>query len=138
MTDPTFVEIAGLPLRPRQYVDGVSLVPLLKGGAQPERPLFWHYPHYSNQGGAPGGAVRLGDFKLIEWYEDMRVELFNLSDDPGEQHNLAAAMPAKAAALRRQLHEWRDSVKAAMPTPNPAFRPGTGTPEPKAKKQRAP
>jgi len=135
---PTFVEIAGLPLRPRQYVDGVSLVPLLKGGAQPERPLFWHYPHYSNQGGAPGGAVRLGDLKLIEWYEDMRVELFNLSDDPGEQHNLAAAMPAKAAALRRQLHEWRDSVKAAMPTPNPAFRPGTGTPEPKAKKQRAP
>ena len=52
--------MAGLPLRPRQHVDGVSLVPLLKGGTRPERPLFWHYPHYSNQGGAPGGAVRAG------------------------------------------------------------------------------
>jgi hypothetical protein len=115
--------MAGLPLRPRQHVDGVSLVPLLKGGAQPERPLFWHYPHYSNQGGGPGGAVRLGNFKLIEWYEDMRVELFNLSGDLGEQHNLAATMPDKADALRQQLHDWRQSVSADMPTPNPDYNP---------------
>jgi arylsulfatase A-like enzyme len=120
---PTFLEMAALPLRPRQHVDGVSLVPLLKGGAPAERPLFWHYPHYSNQGGAPGGAVRVGNFKLIEWYEDMRVELFNLSDDPGERHDLATAMPDKTAALRRQLHDWRESVKAAMPTPNPDYNP---------------
>ena len=102
---PTFLEMAGLPLRPRQHMDGVSLVPLLKGGVPAERPIFWHYPHYSNQGGGPGGAVRVGNFKLIEWYEDMRVELFNLSDDPGERHDLSAVMPDKATALRRQLHE---------------------------------
>jgi arylsulfatase A-like enzyme len=131
---PTFLEMAGLPLRPRQHVDGVSLVPVLKGGVQPERPLFWHYPHYSNQGGAPGGAVRLGNLKLIEWFEDVRVELFDLSADPGERHNLAAAMPDKAAALRRQLHDWRDSVNAAMPTPNPEFRPDSGISGPGAKK----
>jgi arylsulfatase A-like enzyme len=120
---PTLLEMAGLPLRPRQHVDGVSIVPLLKGGAQLERPLFWHYPHYSNQGGGPGGAVRVGDFKLIEWFEDMRVELFNLKDDLGEHHDLAAAMPERTAALRRQLHDWRQSLNAAMPTPNPDYNP---------------
>jgi arylsulfatase A-like enzyme len=120
---PTLLEIAGLPLRPQQHMDGVSLVPLLKGGTLAERPLFWHYPHYSNQGGGPGGAVRVGDFKLIEWFEDMRVELFNLREDVSEKHNLAAAMPEKAAALRRQLHDWRKDIKAAMPTPNPDYKP---------------
>jgi arylsulfatase A-like enzyme len=120
---PTFLEMAGLPLRPRQHVDGVSLVPLLKGRAAAERPLFWHYPHYSNQGGGPGGAVRVGNFKLIEWYEDRRAELFDLSDDVGERHDLAATMPERTAALRRQLHDWRQSVGAAMPTPNPDYNP---------------
>ncbi len=120
---PTLLQVVGLPLRPQQHVDGVSLVPLLEGGTMPERPLFWHYPHYSNQGGGPGGAVRVGDFKLIEWFEDMHVELFNLRDDLGEQHDLAAAMPEKAAALRKQLHDWRASVNAAMPTPNPDYEP---------------
>ena len=113
---PTFLEMAGLPLRPRQHVDGVSLVPLLKGGAPAERPLFWHYPHYSNQGGGPCGAVRLGDMKLIEWYEDDRVELYNLKNDLGENNDLAAKMPDKAAALRTMLHDWRKTVDATMPT----------------------
>jgi arylsulfatase A-like enzyme len=122
---PSLLEMAGLPLRPQQHLDGVSFVPLLKGGERPERSLFWHYPHYSNQGGSPGGAVRLGDFKLIEWFEDMRVELFNLQDDVGEHHNLAAQMPEKTAELRRQLHDWRQSVHAAMPTPNPDYTPPT-------------
>jgi arylsulfatase A-like enzyme len=122
---PTLLEIAGLPLRPQQHMDGVSLVPLLKSGTQPERPLFWHYPHYSNQGGGPGGAVRVGDFKLIEWFEDMRVELFNLREDVSEKHDLAAAMPEKVAALRRQLHQWREDINAAMPTPNPDYKPAT-------------
>jgi arylsulfatase A-like enzyme len=126
---PTFLEIAGLPLRPQQHVDGLSLVPLLKGGTRPDRPLFWHYPHYSNQGGGPGGAVRVGDFKLIEWFEDMRVELFNVRNDVGEQHDLAAAMPEKAAALRRQLQDWRKSLNAAMPVPNPDYKPAGSTPE---------
>ena len=75
------------------------------------------------QGGGPGGAVRVGDFKLIEWYEDMRVELFNLREDPGERHDLAAAMPDETAVLRQQLHAWRQRVNAAMPTPNLDYDP---------------
>jgi arylsulfatase A-like enzyme len=82
---PTFLNLAGLPARPAQHLDGVSITPLLKGETLPQRPLFWHYPHYSNQGGPPGGAIRLGDYKLIEHFEDRRVELYNLKDDPGEQ-----------------------------------------------------
>ncbi len=135
---PTFLEMAGLPLRPEQHMDGVSLAPLLRGGTRPERPLFWHYPHYSNQGGGPGGAVRVGDFKLIEWFEDMRVELFNLRDDPGERRDLAAQMPEKTAALRRQLRDWRQNIHADMPTPNPDYDPAADTPRrdgPKARKR---
>lgn len=120
---PTILQMLGLPLRPGQHLDGVSIVPALKGGTLPERPLFWHYPHYSNQGGAPHGAVRLGDFKLVEWYEDMGVSLFNLKDDLGEQHDLAKENPRKAAELEKLLHEWRQQVAAQMPTPNPNYRP---------------
>jgi arylsulfatase A-like enzyme len=125
---PTFLEIAGLPLRPAQHLDGVSLTPLLRGGSRPERPLFWHYPHYSNQGGGPGGAVRLGDYKLIEWYEDMHVQLFNLKDDVGERHDLASQMPEKVKVLRERLHAWRRSVDAQMMTPNPNYRPDAAKP----------
>jgi arylsulfatase A-like enzyme len=123
---PTFLEIAGLPLRPGQHMDGVSLVPLLRGGLRPERPLFWHYPHYSNQGGRPCGAVQLGEFKLMEWYEDMQVQLFNLREDLGERNDLAVRMPEKVASLRSQLHDWRQAVGAQMPTPNPDYRPDAG------------
>jgi arylsulfatase A-like enzyme len=134
---PTLLEIAGLPLRPEQHVDGVSLVPLLKGGTRPERPLFWHYPHYSNQGGGPGGVVRLGNYKLIEWFEDMRVELFDLRDDLSERRNLAAQMPEKTAALRQLLHEWRQNVHADMPTPNPDYDPAAVKPPQKKKGKKA-
>jgi arylsulfatase A-like enzyme len=120
---PTLLQMAGLPLRPEQHRDGVSLVPLLNGGDRPPRPLFWHYPHYGNQGGRPVGAVRDGDYKLIEWYEDMRVELYNVRDDMGEKHDLALQKPQEVTALRKQLHAWRDEVKAVMPTPNPAYKP---------------
>ena len=113
---PTILELAGLPLKPKQHLDGVGLLPLLKGAALPQRPLFWHYPHYSNQGGGPCGAVRLGDMKLIEWYEDDRVELYNLKNDLGENNDLAAKMPDKAEALRTMLHDWRKTVNATMPT----------------------
>ena len=113
---PTILEMAALPLRPDQHMDGVSLVPVLKGGTIAERPLFWHYPHYSNQGGGPCGAVRVGNLKLVEWYEDMRRELFDLKSDPEEKHDLAARMPEQAKALQQQLQDWRASVKATMPT----------------------
>jgi len=117
---PTMLEMAGLPLNPEQHVDGRSMVPLLKQvGRQEGRAFYWHYPHYGNQGGSPGGAVRVGDYKLIEFFEDNRVELYNLRTDLGEGNDLAAAMPEKAAELRQMLHDWRNEVGARMPTPNP-------------------
>ncbi len=120
---PTILQIAGLPPRPEQHCDGVSLVPLLRGeGHLPPRPLFWHYPHYGNQGGAPGGAVRVGPWKLIEWYEDGRVELFHLDNDLSEQHNLAEEHPEKVRELLALLRTWRKEVGAVMPTENPNYR----------------
>ena len=102
-------------------VDGVSLLPLLKGGSLPERALYWHYPHYGNQGGAPGAAIREGDWKLIEWYEDGRRELFNLREDLGEQKDLATSNSVEATALAAKLEAWRKDVGALMPTPNPDY-----------------
>ena len=80
---PTMLQLAGLPQMPKQHVDGVSLVPLLKGGEIEERDLFWHYPHYGNQGGEPSSIIRSGDWKLIYYHEDGRDELYNLADDIG-------------------------------------------------------
>ncbi|MFB3905769.1 MAG: sulfatase [Acidobacteriota bacterium] len=120
---PTFYEIAGIQALPAQ-VDGVSLVSVLKGAGRLARELlFWHYPHYSNQGGVPSGAVRTGEYKLIEFYEDGRVELFNLAADLGERRNLAARAPEKTKELRTLLKEWRSSVDAVMPLENPAYDP---------------
>ena len=118
---PTILEMAGLP---EQQVDGVSLVPLLKqtGGLKRDG-LYWHYPHYSNQGGKPGGAIRKGDYKLIEFYEDGKLELYNLKDDIGEKTDLASKMPQKAREMRDMLREWRKAVDAQMPTPNPSYKP---------------
>jgi arylsulfatase A-like enzyme len=115
---PTMLQMAGLPLKPNQHVDGVSLVPLLKGkGKLKRQAIYWHYPHYHGSGSKPSSAVRAGDYKLIEWYEDNSVELYNLKDDIGEQHDLAARMPQKAAELRKLLHRWLKRVKADVPTP---------------------
>jgi len=117
---PTMLDMAGLPLCPDRHRDGRSLFGLLRGGAGPgERALFWHYPHYGNQGGSPGGAVRFGDYKLIEFYEEDRIELYNLAADIGERRDLSARMADKANELRGKLHEWRDQVGAVMPAPNP-------------------
>jgi arylsulfatase A-like enzyme len=119
---PTLLELAGLTLDLAQHVDGVSLVPLLKGNEMRRgAPLFWHYPHYGNQGGAPCGAVRDGDWKLVEWFEDGSLELFNLRDDPSEHTNLAAKHPAQAQELLAKLTAWRTAAHALMPTPNPDF-----------------
>jgi len=117
---PTLLELAGIVPPPGQALDAVSLLPLLEAkGTIPERPFFWHYPHYSNQGGRPAGALRSGSWKLVEWFEDSRVELYDLASDPGEEKDLAAAQPEKAAALEKQLADWRLAVGAQMPTPNP-------------------
>ncbi len=114
---PTLLTMAGLPLKPEQHRDGVSLAPLLEGKKQElaPRPIFWHYPHYHGSGHRPAGAVRFGDFKLIEFFEDMRVELFHLKDDIAEKNDLSARMPEKTAELRRLLHDWRSRTGARMP-----------------------
>ena len=117
---PTMLEMAGLPLRPKQHVDGVSLVPLLKGkGKLKRKAIYWHYPHYHGSGNRPSGAVRAGDYKLIEWYENGAVELYNLRDDISEKNDLAKKMPEKATELRSMLRKWRGQVKAKMPESGP-------------------
>jgi arylsulfatase A-like enzyme len=117
---PTMLEMAGLPAKPEQHVDGVSLVPLLRQtGSTVARAIYWHYPHYGNQGGSPGSAVRIGDWKLIEFFEDHRLELYNLKNDLGEQHNLAVEQGKRAAGLHEKLKAWRAAVGARMPSPNP-------------------
>jgi arylsulfatase A-like enzyme len=121
---PTLLEAAGLPLMPEQHVDGVSLVPLFTGKRELDRDaLYWHYPHYGNQGGTPGSSVRAGDWKLIEFFEDGRLELYNLREDVGEEHNLAAELPGRTARLAGMLAAWRESVEAKIPQPNPDYVP---------------
>ncbi|WCJ58333.1 sulfatase [Fontisphaera persica] len=121
---PTILEIAGAPLRPGQVVDGESLVPLLRGSGSLKRTaLFWHYPHYHPGGATPYSAIREGDFRLVEFFEDRRLELYDLKNDVGEQQNLAAARPELAARLRARLEAWRREVGAQLPLPNPDYAP---------------
>lgn len=114
---PSLLEMVGCPLIPEQHIDGDSFAPVLRDDfIGDRRPVFWHYPHYSNQGGRPYGAVRQGNYKLIEHYEDMRVELFDLVKDPGELNELSEIHPEIASELKDMLKEWRSKVKAKMPT----------------------
>lgn len=124
---PTLLSAAGAPPSP-QPLDGVDLLPLLKGGKRPARAsLFWHYPHYSNQRGFPGGAVRTGDWKLIESYDDGHLELYNLADDPRETDNLALSHPARTYELLTALRTWRDTTGAQpMKGPSPDYDPAAG------------
>ncbi len=120
----TLLDAAGAALGAGSPLDGVSLRPVIaQTGALGERPLFWHYPHYGNQGGAPAAAIRVGDWKLIEWLEDGRVELFNLADDEGELRDVAATETARREHLLAQLHAWQRDVGASAVTPNPRFDP---------------
>ncbi|MCP4609224.1 MAG: sulfatase [Planctomycetes bacterium] len=117
---PTMLEMAGLGLMPEQHIDGVSLMPLLKKkGKLKRKAIYWHYPHYHGSGNRPSGAVRAGDYKLIEWYEDNSVELYNLKSDIGEKHDLANEMPEKAAELKGMLGRWLKQMNAKMPAAGP-------------------
>lgn len=119
---PTLLEMAGLPLAPEQHIDGVSLVPLLKGDGHLQREaLYWHFPHYHSTV-APWGAVRKGDWKLIEHFEKDgadRFALYNLRDDIGERNNLAQSNQVKARELQHLLETWQRSVGAQMPVATP-------------------
>ena len=130
---PTILEMAGAALPPGQPLDGISLLPLLAEQAPPaSRALFWHFPAYleAYRGmsgpwrATPAGAVRQGEYKLIEFFEDRRLELYNLRDDIGEQNDLAEAMPDKVQELHALMQAWRRSVNAPVPFElDPAYDP---------------
>ena len=112
---PTILDLVGLPLRPDQHSDGVSLLPLLQSKAIPERALIWHYPHYGNQGGEPSSIIRRGDWKLIHYYEDDREELYNLKKDLSETTDLSAQNHRKVKRLHKELFDYLKSVGAEFP-----------------------
>jgi arylsulfatase A-like enzyme len=118
---PTILDAAALPPLPDQHKDGQSFLAALRDPARtnPDRALFWHYPHWGNQGGTPGAAVRRGDWKLIEWFHGKRPELFHLGKDPGERMNVADQHPKVLAALRKAISAFQADTKALMPHPNP-------------------
>ena len=120
---PTMLAAAGIAL-PKQTLDGVSFLPVLKNTGEVNRDaVFWHFPSYVGRA-APCSAIRMGDWKLIEHFEDRRIELYNLADDIGESRNLATSNPTKAEELHARLTSWQKSTSAAIPTEaNPAFDP---------------
>ncbi len=122
---PTFLQMAGLPLMPKQHKDGASLVSLLRGKRKSfkQRVLYWHYPHYSPQGGDPSSAIRKGDWKLIQFYGDNRVSLYNLRTDVEERNDLSAALPNKTAKLLQALNQWKRDLHAKIPSINPYYNP---------------
>lgn len=115
---PTMLDLAGLPAQPKLHVDAASAAPLLRGGkASGPRTLYWHYPHYHGSTWAPGGALRDGDWKLIEFFDEGTTELYNLATDLAESQDLAARQPAKTKELKARLAAWRQDVGARMPVP---------------------
>ncbi|MFP4381101.1 MAG: sulfatase [Candidatus Sumerlaeia bacterium] len=121
---PTLLDVAGQSKMPWQHTDGVSLLPLLKGEGKLNRDaIFWHFPHYSNCGGRPGCSVRMGDYKLIEFFEDGHLELYNLREDIGEEKNLADEMPELRDRMMERLESWKEQVCARIPKPNPDWKP---------------
>jgi len=113
---PTLLEMINLPALPKQHVDGKSFVPALKGKPHDRGPIYWHFPHYSNHGyQSPGGAIRLGNYKLLEYYENGNVQLFDLEKDLGEQNDLSKAQPEPTKKLLKMLQDWRREVDAKMP-----------------------
>jgi len=118
---PTLLELLGLPVP--NCIDGVSFAPLFtREPSSPRKDMFWHYPHYGNQGGSPSGAVRAGDYKLIEFFETGRLELYDIARDPSETRNLASSHAEIARDLHRRLGQWRSRNKVRMPTVNVASR----------------
>jgi len=114
--------------------DGADLRPLLGGQAFADRPIFWHYPHYHPGGATPYSAVRFGGWKLIHFYEDDHVELYDLGTDPEEKHDLAPSQPERTKSLRAKLDAWRQEAGAQVPTPNPDFDPIKDAAKPAKKK----
>lgn len=117
---PTILELAGSA---SENIDGKSIIPILEGKSTSldKRPLYWHYPHYGNQGGSPAAAIRLGDYKLIRFYEDGHEELYDLSNDIGETDDLSKMLVDKKSELSLMLSNWLIEVKANLPSKNPNY-----------------
>jgi arylsulfatase A len=120
---PTFLELAQAARPDNQVLDGVSLLPAFRDAEArlPRKALYWHLPHYHHS--TPSGAIRQGDWKLIEFFEDGKLELYHLRHDLGEQHDLAAEHPERAQQMRADLIAWRKEVQAQIPQRNPAYDP---------------
>ena len=118
---PTVAAAAGIDVK--HEIDGFDLRPALDGNSLKREALYWHYPHYSNQGGIPGGAIRIGDYKLFERYEDGRVHLYNLKHDIGETKDLASKMPDRVDTMRKKLHAWYKTVDAKFLTEKDGKKP---------------
>ena len=114
---PTMLELAEQPLQPELHADGESLLPVIQGKSNAARPFYWHYPHYHGSAWAPGASIRVGDWKLIEFYHYDKVELYNLAADLGEHNNLSETNTAKRDELLQQLHDWQQAMSAKMPQP---------------------
>jgi arylsulfatase A-like enzyme len=123
---PTFLDMADIQIPENQDIDGISLLPLLRGEKAEQirqRDLFWHYPHYGNQGGEPSSIIRSGEWKLIHYYEDGRDELYNLADDPGEKDDVSAEQLELTDGLRSRLDSWLEEAGAKYPEPDPEYDP---------------
>ena len=118
---PTLLELTGVAVPSKQTVDGISLVPVLKGGSIQDRPLYWHYPHYGNQGGEPSSIIMEDQWKLIYYHEDEHYELYNITKDIGEQKDLLKVRPARAKAMKAKLKQWLTSTHAKFPAKDPQF-----------------
>ena len=119
---PTIIEMAGVKPPEEVEFDGVSLVDILTGrGIIEDRQLYWHYPHYGNQGGTPGGAILDGEYKLVEFFENRPPELYNLAADQGELINLSDSLPVIRDSLLTCLHRWQAKMGALFTEPNPLF-----------------
>jgi arylsulfatase A-like enzyme len=119
---PTMLELAGLPLRPKLHADGRSLLTELKGNKGKPRTLYWHYPHYHGSTWKPGASIREGDWKLIKFYDQEKVELYNLKKDPSEKKDLAKKNSEKSKELEYKLIAWQKQMNAKLPEPNPNYK----------------
>ena len=120
---PTLLELAGIPQPARQPIDGRSLVPCRNGKSLGRSQLFWHFPCYTGNA-KPSSALRQENWKLIEFFETGKAELYDLSADPSEKKNLADSQPEKSVQLLQTLHDWQKEMKAALPSGlNPNYDP---------------
>lgn len=118
---PTLIDLTGNSIPEGAYVEGKSIVPVLEGKPFEERPLYWHYPHYGNQGGRPSSIIRKGNWKLIHYWEDGHDELYNLTEDIHEDNDLSDEEPDRTAQMRKDLLSWLKEKEANYPVPDPLY-----------------